>query len=565
MRHANRVLMLAMVVPLLSGLAKAEPIPSDITPTVIVSTDNEPLADGPFEPTWQSLERYEVPKWFRDAKFGIWAHWGPQCQPERGDWYARHMYVPGHWQYEDHLRRYGHPSQHGFKDVIHEWKAENWDPVELVQLYKRAGAQYFFAMASHHDNLDLWDSKHHEWNSVRVGPRKDLIAGWAAAARDAGLRFGVSVHSAHAWSWYEPSQGADESGPLTGVPYDGRLRKEDGKGTWWEGLDPQVLYAQNHNPAANFSKAESIHGRWNWDNGITPPDQEYCQVFYSRTIDLINQAQPDLLYFDDTAMPLWPVSDAGLKIAAHFYNQSAAANEGRTEVVLFGKILDQQQRRCLVWDIERGMSSRIEPEPWQTDTCLGAWHYDRGIYDRGGYKSSATVLRTLIDVVSKNGSLLLNVPVRGDGTIDDKERAIIEQIADWMAVNGEAIFETRPWKVCGEGPQLDEAPPLTGPGYNEGKGKPFTANDFRYTSKEGVLYAFAMVKPEGKFTLTSLAPGTELLDGVVTNVEQLGHGEVAWTQNDKGIEITPGTNENIAAHLPIVFRLSIAAEGARPR
>jgi alpha-L-fucosidase len=538
----------------------ADAIPSDLTPAIQVSTDQEPIAAGPFKPTWQSLQQYEVPQWFRDAKFGIWAHWGPQCQPERGDWYARHMYVPGHWQYEDHLRRYGHPSEHGFKDVIHEWKAENWDPAELIKLYKRAGAQYFFAMANHHDNLDLWDSQHHEWNSARVGPKKDLIAGWASAARDAGLRFGVSVHAAHAWSWYEPSQGADPDGASAGLAYDGLLNKGDGKGTWWEGLDPQVLYAQNHKPADNFLNESSIHGRWNWANGVTPPDKAYCQAFYNRTVDLINQAKPDLLYFDDTALPLWPVSDAGLKIAAHYYNQSAAANDGRPEVVLFGKILDEQQRRAMVWDIERGMSNKIEPEPWQTDTCLGAWHYDRGIYERGDYKSAATVLRILVDVVSKNGSLLLNVPVRGDGTIDDKERAIVEKIADWMEINGKAIFGTRPWKVCGEGPQLDESAPLTAQGFNEGKGKPFSAEDIRYTWKDDVLYAFVMARPEGKVTLASLAPSKDLLQGTVKEIEQLGHGKVAWAMGETGIEITPAIAEDSEPEAPVVFQISMSGE-----
>ena len=536
----------------------ADPIPSSMTPGVIVGTDAEPMAEGPFEPTWQSLEAYEVPEWFRDAKFGIWAHWGPQCEPERGDWYARHMYVPGHWQYNEHVKRYGHPSEFGFKDVIHQWEAENWDPAELVALYKRAGARYFFAMANHHDNLDLWDSRHHEWDSVRVGPKKDIIAGWAKAARDEGLRFGVSVHAAHAWLWYESSQGADKEGPLAGVPYDGNLTAADGKGTWWEGLDPQQLYAQNHEPAEGYQDPNKIHSRWNWGNGATPADEAYCQAFYDRTVDLINQAQPDLVYFDDTALPLWPVSDAGLKIAAHLYNSSAARNDGTVEAVLFGKILDEQQRRCMVWDIERGQSNQIESEPWQTDTCLGSWHYDRGVYDRNGYKSAETVIRMLADVVSKNGNLLLSVPVRGDGTIDEKERAIIEGIAAWMDVNREAIFGTRPWKVCGEGPQLAEAPPLSAQGFNEGKGRPFSGEDVRYTRKGDTLYALVLGKPAGEVRLTSLAPTKGLLEGRVTKVEQLGSGGVKWTAGDEALIISPNAAGIATDDQTIVFRITTA-------
>jgi alpha-L-fucosidase len=303
--------------------------------------------------------------------------------------------------------------------------------------------------------------------------------------------------------------------------------------------------------------AGSIHARWNWGNGITPPDEAYCQAFYDRTIDLINQADPDLVYFDDTALPLWPVSDAGLKIAAHHYNRRATGDGAKTDAVLFGKILDEQQRRCIVWDIERGQSSRIEPEPWQTDTCLGGWHYDRGVYDRKGYKSAATVVRTLIDVVSKNGSLLLNVPVRSDGTIDDEERAIVEGIADWMAGHNEAIIATRPWKVCGEGPQLEDAPPLTAQGFNEGKGKPFTAEDIRYTQRDGVVYAFVMARPEGKVTFRSLAKKAGHLEREIAQVEQLGHGDVAWVALESGVEITPAV-EGVAADLPVVFRITAA-------
>jgi len=226
-----------------------------------VDTSSEPVAQGKFQPTWNSLQQYEVPDWFRDAKFGIWAHWGPQCQPEDGDWYARAMYLEGSGQYRYHVAHYGHPSQFGFKDVIHEWKAEHWDPEKLMALYKRAGAQYFFALANHHDNFDLWDSKYQPWNSVAIGPKKDLIAGWAKAARAYGLRFGVSVHAAHAWTWYEPAQGADKTGQFAGVPYDGKLTKADGRGKWWDGLDPQDLYAQNHTPSPGYEKPSSIHAR----------------------------------------------------------------------------------------------------------------------------------------------------------------------------------------------------------------------------------------------------------------------------------------------------------------
>jgi len=217
------------------------------------------------------------------------------------------------------------------------------------------------------------------------------------------------------------AQGADKKGPLAGVPYDGKLTTKDGKGTWWEGLDPQDLYEQRHKPSPDFNNPGKIHERWDWNNGVTPPDQAYCEKFYNRTIDLIDRYHPDLIYFDDTALPLWPASDAGLKIAAHFYNRSNQwhGDDG----VLFGKILEADQRQCMALDIERGRSNVIEPYPWQTDTCIGSWHYETSIFEHHAYKTARTVVLTLIDVVSKNGNLLLNVPLRGDGTPADGQTA----------------------------------------------------------------------------------------------------------------------------------------------
>ncbi|MBN8458427.1 MAG: alpha-L-fucosidase [Verrucomicrobia bacterium] len=537
--------------PLVSICFAADPIPIDRNPSVLVTGNNEPAAKGKFEPTWKSLEQYETPEWFRDAKFGIWAHWGPQCQPEAGDWYARHMYLDGEWQNKFHNERFGHPSKFGFKDVIRSWKAEKWDPERLVALYKRTGAKYFFAMANHHDNLDMWDSRHQPWNSVRVGPKKDIIGGWAKAARKQGLPFGVSVHAAHAWSWYEPAQGSDKAG----VANDGKLTKADGKDTWWDGLDPQDLYAQNHPPSPDFMNPGLIHSRWNWGNGVTPPDGAYCQKFYDRTADLITRYQPDLIYFDDTALPLWPVSDAGLKIAAHFYNSNLKRSGGKRNGVLFGKILNDDQLKCLTWDIERGVPNKSLPYPWQTDTCIGGWHYDRGIYDRGHYKSAKAVIHMLADIVSKNGNLLLNVPVRGDGSIDEKEVRVLEGIAAWMKVNGEGIFATRPWKVFGEGPASAGAE-LSAQGFNEGKGKPFTAEDVRYTvSKDGrTIYAIVMGVPDKALRLTELGRSS---GSIVRSIGLLGGGaSVTWKQEDDAVVIQAPALKPVAPEA-IVFRISI--------
>jgi alpha-L-fucosidase len=524
--------------------AAAAQVPSSAKPTVLVDTSAEPVAEGKFEPTWESLAQYETPEWFRDAKFGLWAHWGPQCEPERGDWYAREMYSEGSGRYRFHVERYGHPSKSGFKDVIREFEAENWDPEKLMDLYQRAGAKYFFALANHHDNFDNYDSKYQPWNSVNMGPKKDLIAGWAAAARARGMKFGVSNHAAHAWSWYEPSQGADSNGPLAGVPYDGTLTRAAGKGTWWEGFVPQDLYAQAHEPAPGFENLGSIHGRWNWGNGVTTPSQAYCQKFYNRTADLINKYEPDLLYFDDTALPLWPVSDAGMQLAAHFYN----SNEARSgdNGVLFGKVLADDQKKCMSWDIERGSSNQIEPYPWQTCTCIGSWHYDRGIYEGRRYKTAKDVIHMLVDIVSKNGNLLLSVPLRGDGSLDSEEVAIVEGIAAWMQSNAEAIHGTRPWKVYGEGPQMASAAPIRAQGFNEGRGKPFTAEDIRFTSKGNVIYAIVMAAPAAEIKIKSLGAKAEHLESPVASLALL-----AGTPRSSGRKMTKRWSSSRCAKPPV--------------
>ncbi|HEY4247075.1 MAG TPA: alpha-L-fucosidase [Lacunisphaera sp.] len=531
------------------------------TSMVKVNEKDEPMQTGKFEPTWKSLKQYQAPDWFRDAKFGIWAHWGPQCQPEHGDWYGRFMYlkkVP-EWaphDYEFHRKTYGPQSQFGFKDVINTWKAEKWNPNALMALYKRAGAQYFFALANHHDNFDLWDSKFQPWNSVRVGPKKDIIAGWAKAARAQGLRFGVSVHAAHAWTWHEPAQGADASGEFAGVPYDGKQTKADGKGKWWDGLDPQDLYAQNHARSARWEDPNAISSQWKWGNGASIPDQAYCDKFYNRTIDLINRYHPDLIYFDDTALPLWPISDAGLKIAAHFYNRNMLEHGGKLEGVLFGKVLNEEQRKAMVWDIERGQSNQIEPLPWQTDTCIGQWHYQRSLFTEHGYKSAKTVLQTLVDVVSKNGNLLLNIPVRGDGLIDDDELKVVQGIAAWMDVNRDCIFGTRPWKVCGEGPSLENAAPLTAQGFNEGKGKPLTAADIRYTIKDNVVYAIALGQVSQPILLKSLGTSAALLDDSIAGIQLLGSEEkIRWSQSMQGLTIYPP--DNATGDIATVFAITL--------
>lgn len=504
-----------------------------------VSEANEPMMQGKYESTWESLSQYEVPEWFRDAKFGIWAHWGPQCVEGSGDWMARKLYMEGSREYKHHVENYGHPSEFGFKDILPLFKAEKWDPDYLVGLYKKAGARYFFALGNHHDNFDLWDSKYQEWNSKDIGPEKDILEGWAEACRKHDMKFGVSLHADHAWSWYEPARRYDRNGARAGVPYDGRMTKEDGKGKWWEGLDPQKLYAQNHKESYGSWSDGMIHKQWAWGNGVALPSAEFVSNFYDRTLDVINRYNPDLLYFDVTGVPFYPVSDAGLKIAAHFYNHNLASHKGDFSAVMFGKILTDTQKEALVWDVERGAPNQIYDRPWQTCTCIGDWHYNDGIYKNDRYKSAAQVIKMLADVVSKNGNLLLSIPLRGNGTFDDKEEKIIAGIGEWMQVNGEAIYSTRPWHKFGEGPIAESDIKINAQGFNEGAYTKATSEEIRFTQTPKHLYAISLAWPEdGMIKVKSLAAGSSLHKSKIKSVELLGYGKVKFTRDSEGLKVT---------------------------
>ena len=505
---------------------------------VPVSEKNEPMMKGKFQPTWSSLENYQVPEWFRNAKFGIWAHWGPQCVEGSGDWMARSMYLEGSAEYKHHVEHYGHPSEVGFKDIIPLFKAEKWNPDKLVEFYKKMGAQYFFALGNHHDNFDLWDSKYQAWNSKNMGPKRDILAEWEQAARKYELPFGISFHADHAWTWYEPSQRYDRNGPKAGVPYDGTLTKADGKGKWWEGYDPQDLYAQNH-PMSKGSWVDGmIHSQWAWGNGACLPTQEYCTNFYNRTVDAINRYNPDLIYFDVTVVPFYPISDAGLKIAAHFYNHNMATHKGKLEAVMLSKILDENQRKAIVWDVERGAPNEIMEQPWQSCSCIGGWHYNTSIYENNWYKSAADVVKLLVDIVSKNGNLLLSVPLRADGTFDEKEEKILNEFGDWMNINKEAILDTRPWEIFGEGPIAEADIKINAQGFNEGSYSKATAQEIRFTQTKKDLYATVLAWPtEKQILIKSLSDESKLFPGKISRVELLGYGKVPFTRTDKGLLI----------------------------
>ena len=449
-----------------------------------------------FEPTWESLHGYAAPDWFRDAKFGIFLHWGVFSVPEESCWYARQMYLQSGTDgndrvYRYHLSHYGHPSLFGFKDLIPLWKAEKWDPDELCGFFKAVGARYVVPVAVHHDNFDNYASTYQPWNSVNMGPHRDIIGDWKKAIERQGLRFGVSSHCDRAWQWLNPSHGRDAAGPFRDVPYDGNQTKADGKGRWWEGFDPQDLYCRPHGgdpmlPDATYMQLGE------------PPDDAYRIRWYRRTHELVEKYQPDLLWFDGP-MPLNNYygsrvasdEDYGLRIASEFYNANRDRHDGKLEAVLnikswgAGTVPDES---AVVLDIEKGQVDRIRPNPWQTDTSiLGDWIYTPA----PPVLTDEVIIHNLCDIVSKNGNLLLNVSLRADGSLPDDQRRILSSVGAWLDLNGEAIYGSRPWKVYGEGPTRVEA------GDFKENRQPFTASDIRFTVKGDWIYAIFMGWPSG--------------------------------------------------------------------
>jgi alpha-L-fucosidase len=351
----------------------------------------------------------------------------------------------------------------------------------------------------------------------------------------------LTCHGDRAWSWYQAAQGADPAGPLAGVRYDGLMSKADGKGLWWEGLDPQDLYAQYH-PVGSYAWTQSPGGRGGAAAlaATVPLAKNFSEKFFNRTIDLINKYQPDQLYFDDTILPIYPSTDIGLRIAAYLYNTNLA-RKGKLEAVLTTKGLtgeNADKRKALVLDIERGVSSEADPLPWQTDTCIGEWHYRRSIFDQHRYKTVGQVVQMLVDIVSKNGCLQLNVPLPGNGLPDADELKFIEGLTVWMDMNSEGIYATRPWKTYGEGPSV-AAPAARGQFGGARDVRPYTAEDFRYVQKGDTLFAFAMGWPEdGKLKLTALAEGSPHAPGAIERVELLGMKEaLKFTRDHTGLVV----------------------------
>jgi len=430
-------------------------------------------AKGPlYKPTWESLQQYEVPRWYQDAKFGIFIHWGLYSVPAFGnEWYPRNMYQQGSKEFAHHVATWGPQDQFGYKDFISLLTAERFAADEWAGLFRRAGARFVVPVAEHHDGFAMYDTALSPWNAAQMGPRRDVIGELAEAVRRQWLVFGLSSHRAEHW-WF----------------FDGGMQFPS------DVQDPR--YAGLYGPAQPRS---------------TMPDEAFLEDWYARTCELVEKYRPQLVWFD-----WWietPVFEPWLRrFAAHYYNLGVQWGRG----VAINYKHQAFPEGTAVYDVERGQLTDTRPTFWQTDTSLStnSWGY---VEDQH-YKSATSVIGDLVDIVSKNGALLLNIGPRPDGTIPEPEQALLLEIGSWLARNGEAIYGTRPWKVYGEGPTQ-----VVGGSFNDTKREPFTAADVRYTTKGSALYAILLGRPaRGEATLRSLGTNLRLYTAEVGKVEMLG-------------------------------------------
>ena len=506
-----------------------------------------PITSGPYEPTWKSIEaNYSgTPEWLRDSKFGIWIHFGPQSAGESGDWYARKMYVEGTPAYENHLKNYGHPSEVGYKEVLRDWNPKKFDPQALVDIYKDAGARFLIIQGVHHDQLDMWDSKYQPWNSTRLGPKRDLIGEWEKAARKAGIRFGLTFHHEYSWWWWQTAFQSDTKGDKKGVPYDGNLTLTDGKGKWWEGLDPKYLYGINLREYETV--AEAANSRWSPPQaGIFSDHLEYAEWYAKwwalRMMDAVDKYNPDFIYTDGTDQQPFSGSgtgtgykcDAMQRVIADFYNKTL---DRRGKVDVFSIVKFRKQTNGTVNTCETGIPENIKTDQaWIAETPVGDWFYGPNFV----YSSDA-VIRYLLEIVARDGAVGVSIPLRPDGSLDEGCVKMLKEVGEWMRINGPGIYGSSAWSVLGEGKD-GKLNVLPGGfiGANQANHS-FYTTDFRFTvGKDGAIYAWCMTVPKAgdKLKIVSLGSDTGLGQKQVTSVELLGEkNKIEWKHEADGLNI----------------------------
>jgi alpha-L-fucosidase len=478
-----------------AGLAQNYAAPGyDAKIAAAIERVDKVIAQGPFAANWESLEKFQAPAWYADAKFGIFIHWGVYSVPAFGsEWYPRNMYRAKEKEFAHHVGKYGPQSKFGYKDFVPLFKAEKYDPAAWAKLFKDAGARLVMPVAEHHDGFQMYASDLSPWNAAQMGPKRDLVGDLAKEVRKAGLHFAASSHRAEHWWFFE-----------SGRDFDSDVKDPANAGLYGP-AQPKRL------PGATA------------DN---QPDEKYLKDWLARSTELVDKYRPEVVWFD------WWIEEPAFapylqKFAAYYYNRGA---EWKKQVAINYKNKAFPEKAA-VYDIERGKLDRLRPYLWQTDTSVGlrSWGYIEGEQ----FRTADSLVDDLIDITSKNGVLLLNIGPRPDGTIPEEAQKVLLDMGKWLAANGEAIYGTRPWKVFGEGPTQV----LTG-GFTDRKQKAFTGEDIRFTTKGNALYAIALADPGDKLLVKSCAASAKLLDRKITGVSLLGSkASVKWELTAGGLSV----------------------------
>jgi alpha-L-fucosidase len=478
---------------------------------------NAQIPEASYQANWESLSKYKCPEWFRDAKFGIFIHWGVYSVPAFGsEWYGRWMYKDtlawGNNYYLHHIKTYGTQDKFGYKDFIPMFKAERFDADKWVELFKKAGARYIVPVAEHHDGFAMYNTALSRWNSVNMGPKRDIIGELATASRKQGMIFGLSSHRIEHW--------------------------------WFMGEGTKIKSDVNDPQYADFYGPAKVHNPFDPKAKAPTMTPEFMNDWLLRCTELVDKYHPQVFWFD------WWIEQPELEpyrktFAAYYYNHAKQWNK---EVVLNYKH-NAFPENVAVFDIERGSTKATKKYPWQTDTAVGkkAWGYIEGEDN----KTPTEIIDALIDIVSKNGNLLLNISPKSDGTITPEQTNVLLGIGKWLDINGEGIYGSRPWVISGEGPTEN---PEENVQFNEYNNKPFTPKDIRFTTKEGKVYAFLLDVPLEKVSIQALS--TKTGNGIVEKVELLGSSEtIKWNQNKKSLDIVPSKNN--PSSIAVCYRITV--------
>ncbi|MDO4318572.1 MAG: alpha-L-fucosidase [Lachnospiraceae bacterium] len=471
------------------------------------------IAEGKYKDTWESLAEHPVPKWFLDGKFGIFIHWGVYSVPAFGsEWYSRNMYIKDSPEYKHHLETYGEHKKFGYKDFIPMFQGEKFNADEWMELFSAAGAKYVVPVAEHHDGFQMYRSEISHWNAYEMGPKRDVLGELSNAAKKLGIVGGASTHRIEHWFFMSP--GRQFESDITGNEKRGDF--------YWPSM-----------PDAATGMHDINSEPW--------PSEEFLNDFLIRTCELIDKYKIRQLYFD------WWIQHSAAKpylrkIAAYYYNR---AEEWGEEVMIAYKH-DAFAFGTAVVDMERGKFAEIQHFPWQTDTAVGKWSWG---YAKGNqFKEARDIIRELVDTVSKNGCMLLNIGPKPDGTITEEERAVLLEVGGWLRTNGEAVYGTRCWKISAEGPTRTRDGMFT-----DNDGYDYTSEDFRFTIKGDRIYVVCLSYPEdGKIRIKSLQGGSPYVN--LIDVEVLGFEEKPrWSRDGEGLHIE---TETVRSELPVVFRIT---------